>query len=497
MHGFAASPDEARDITIGHQLIYELWHGGGSPYYETFLSGAPDVFPPLAAVADHFGGLAAVRLMNLTFMLMTTALLFFVTRRLFGYGQACASIALFAGLGLTHDIGVYGNYDALALLFLAAASYCAIRSQEKKWLLLVAPALLIANAAKYMSVVFDPVVICIAACQAGAWSRRVQRVVALAAAALLLLLIAAYLAGGAYVRGIFFTTLARPEGANVVLAARSLNARGILIESSGWIGLIIALGLLGIMVAAITPRERVYVPLLIVLVVAGLLVTVEALHLHSDESMRQHDAFGAWFACIAAGYALAAIARWPRWRWVKAVAVGVATALVTLAAVHSARTDRASYPLGTAFWGAYYALAKPYLQQNGRYLIDEGNSYKIAYEDHVNIQWFDLVDDNYIKYPIPGRGGDSHGQIQGTVCEALQPNCMYLTGVTGYRAAIRAHWFVFISLYGVEQPTRKDRAIARAVQHTPGYVPITGLGAVTTWIYAPAYRALGRSQHRR
>ena len=36
-----ASGDEGRYIYAGHQLIHELWHGGGSPYYETFFSGAP------------------------------------------------------------------------------------------------------------------------------------------------------------------------------------------------------------------------------------------------------------------------------------------------------------------------------------------------------------------------------------------------------------------------------------------------------------------------
>ena len=32
-----ASGDESLYIYSGHQLIYELWHGGGSPFYETFF----------------------------------------------------------------------------------------------------------------------------------------------------------------------------------------------------------------------------------------------------------------------------------------------------------------------------------------------------------------------------------------------------------------------------------------------------------------------------
>lgn len=77
--GTYASGDEGRYIYTGHQLIYELWHGGGSPYYETFFSGAPVFYPVLAAMADHVGGLAAVCLMSLIFMMTATILLFATT----------------------------------------------------------------------------------------------------------------------------------------------------------------------------------------------------------------------------------------------------------------------------------------------------------------------------------------------------------------------------------------------------------------------------------
>ncbi len=58
----------------------ELWHGGGSPYFETYLSGAPVIYPVLAAMADHAGGLVAVRLMSLAFMLAATTCLYATTR---------------------------------------------------------------------------------------------------------------------------------------------------------------------------------------------------------------------------------------------------------------------------------------------------------------------------------------------------------------------------------------------------------------------------------
>lgn len=211
MMGKQAGPDEARYIIAGHQLIYELWHGGGSPYYETYFSGAPDIYSPLAAMADHLGGLAEVRLMSLAFMLAATCILFLTTRRLFGYWAAVMATGLFASLGLAHDIGVYGSYDSLALMFMAAATYCAVRSREARWLLAVPLLLLAANASKYMTLAFDPVVISVAALQVGTdgWRHVTRRVLVLGAATSAVLVLAVYLAGTAYVKGIEYTTVDR------------------------------------------------------------------------------------------------------------------------------------------------------------------------------------------------------------------------------------------------------------------------------------------------
>src|ERR1700735_1847894 len=100
IHVSTASGDEGRYIYAGHQLIHEIFHGGGSPYYETYFSGAPVIYPVLAAMADHFGGLVGVRLMSMSFMLTATALLYGSGKRLFGYWPGVAAAGLFAGLGL-------------------------------------------------------------------------------------------------------------------------------------------------------------------------------------------------------------------------------------------------------------------------------------------------------------------------------------------------------------------------------------------------------------
>lgn len=493
-----AGPDEARYIWAGHQLFYELWHGGGSPYFETYFSGAPDFYSPIAAVADHFGGLAGVRLMDLCFMLSATVLLFIVTRRLFGYLAGLAAMILFAGLGLAHDIAVYGNYDSLALMLMAAGAYCAVRSNERRWLLLVPAALLAANSAKYMTLLFDPIVIGIAALQAtGGWKRVMRRAIALAAATVSLLVLAVALAGRAYLKGILYTTLNR-QSHTAAFTGSFPPIHFILMESWSWIGVIVALALISLVFALAQRMERKTVALLGLLFTAGVLVTAEALHLHSDESMRQHDTFSAWIAAIAAGYTISSTVRCLRFsRLLVGIALAscaalavpywsanMAVAQANYEACGGCRTGDVSIPVG------YFKAVVPYLH-SGRLLVGY-ESFALAYDSHVNIPWFRLFDDIYLKYPIPGRGGDSHGERQGAVCFRIQPHCMYLEGPNAYRAAIRSHWFSLISMYKGHFDAADDRVITQTVESTAGYVVLTRLGQAPTWIYAPAYQGMLR-----
>jgi MinD-like ATPase involved in chromosome partitioning or flagellar assembly len=493
------SPDEARYIYAGHQLIHELWHGGGSPYYETYFSGAPDVYPPLAAMADHVGGLIAVRLLCLCFMLAATAILFATTRRLFGVGAAYAAAALFAAIGLTHDIGVYGNYDATAVMFMAAASYCAVRTGKhaphaRRWLLLIPAMLLLANAAKYMTVLFDPVVIGLAAFQTEdeGWRSICRRAAVLGAATAALLALTVSLAGTAYLKGILYTTLNRPVGNSTILAAQARPATFILYETGMWIGPALLMAALSLLIPQ-QNRKRRY--LLGLLTIAGILVTLGALRLHSDESMRQHDDFGAWFTCIAAGYALSVVPQRTRRGVVRYSAAMAAAVAVLGTAIFYVNIDRSTYEGGSGA-PAFFAAIKLYLHApRGVFLPGGYTAFSSVYEDHTAVPWYRLSDDIYIKYPLPGRGGDSHGQTQGKTCQEIRPHCMYLEGPAGFRAAIHAHWFALISLvenHGLEA----SKAIQQAVEHTPGYVLLTRLGGAPTWIYPPDYRHLPATAHK-
>lgn len=503
MHNSLVANDEGRYIYAGHQLIYEFWHGGGSPYYETYFSGAPVIYPVLAAMVDHVGGLTAVRLMSLQFMLIATTALFAAGRRLFGYWPGVTAAALFAGIGLTQSLGAFATYDAMALMLMTVAAYCAARAtyedkRATRWLLLIPAALLAANATKYMTTLFDPVVILIAAMHPGdgSWQQVTRRLAGLASATLALLVLAAALAGSGYVTGAIFTTFARQSGLQQFIASRPRSPKAILAESAHWIGVVWIIGAEAFVATLVMRREPRRLLLIAGLLVAGLLVTAEGLHLHSDQSMRRHDDFGIWFTCLASGsiveYAMAAA--WKPWRF---CTCAVMAAAAVMSAVYYAPQAASDYPAGPdPGLAATFSDLRPYLTNGDRYLLGGITDNAMIYADHLNIMWFDYFDDVYIKYPIPGRGGDSHGQARGRACFSVKPGCMYLEGAAGYRAAISAHWFAVVSLFGAHPLLPQDSLIEQDVERTAGYVLVTRAGGAPTWIYAPDYAHRARTAAR-
>lgn len=491
-----ASMDEARYIDAGHSLIYELLHGGGSPYYETYFSGAPVVYSPLAAMADFIGGLAGVRLMSALFMQVAAVMLYLTGRRLFGYWPTVTACAVWAGLSLTQVVGRNAIYDAMALMLMSVAAYCASRSRDARWLLLVPLALLAADAAKYIVLLFNPSVVLIAAYQVKDRGLRavLSRVFVLGLTSGLTLVLALFLAGSSYVQGIMFSTLGRQKGSDVLLGASPVPTRLILSEAWHWFGLVAVLAFAAVVLASLFPRERGRAWLLLTFAVTSVLVTAEAIHLGSDESTGRHDDFGAWFACLAVGYLMATLVQrvpWRSGRWL--VATALAGAIVGMSVIYTFS------PLTFANHGAgndtevvrvmpsVASILKPYLDSGQRYLLSGEDSYEIIYNDHDWVQWWNLIDDNYIKYPIPGRGGNWHGTARGLTCTSLRPGCIYLEGDVGYAAAIRAHAFAVISITRSGKLTLPADAPIEQAAAASGYHLLTTADGGSTWIYLPDY----------
>ena len=124
--------DEALYLSAGH-LEWSHWlHGAPIPVYQTWFSGAPVIYPPIEAIADSLGGLAAARLLSLVFMLGVTSFVWgAATRLLDDQRVSFFAAALFAALAPTLHLGSFATYDAPALLLLAMATWCAAGVRER------------------------------------------------------------------------------------------------------------------------------------------------------------------------------------------------------------------------------------------------------------------------------------------------------------------------------------------------------------------------------
>ena len=398
--------DEAIYLFGGHQLIYEMLHGGGSPYYETWYSGAPAIYPVIAALADHFGGLILAREMSALFMCITSILLYLTTQKLYGYWPALASVGLFSGLGITQNLGALATFDAMSLMLLAFAAYAAVRTANSpRWLLIVPVALLAANATKYVSVIFDPVVIGLAALQlrSAGWGRVACRAAALSATVLLMIITCTFLAGSAYVKGIMLTTLSRKAGTQAIFNAHYASTHDVISLSWNWVGVIVVLGCLALLVSLSRPFERrLQMPTLVLLLGAGILITLGNIRLQTAQSMDKHDDFGIWFTCIAGGYALARTAELAGHWYIKLSVVLVSAAAVICSGLYNSQPAKIDTYFSTTSLATYqstdFSFLAPYLSKgSGEYLLGSVNSYEILYDNHSKIAWYQYFDDTYVK----------------------------------------------------------------------------------------------------
>jgi hypothetical protein len=302
-----ASEDEALYLWAGH-LEWAHWlHGTPTPDFPLYFSGAPVVYPPLGALADSAGGLAGARLLSLCFMLGATVLLWATASRLYGRRAAFLAAGLWAVLGPTQRLGAYATYDAMALFLVALAAWCVTGGRPERVIprrmLAGAGLLVLANAAKYASVLFDPtvaglVVLCgVPRGAKAAWRRGAFLLALVVVADIALVLVAR----GHYVVGLDQTTLTRPSaGTRVVVVLR---------EAWDWTGVVVVLALLAVVVSFKTERNAPARWLLALLAVTGLLAPAAQAVIHTDTSLNKHVDFGAWFAAIAAGYAADRIIR--------------------------------------------------------------------------------------------------------------------------------------------------------------------------------------------
>lgn len=385
--------DEATYLYAGHQMIAHWIHSTPVENFPTFLSGSVALYPPLGALADTVGGLTGARLLGLAFMLATTILLYRTTARLFGAAAGYVAAALFAVLMGTQFLSAFATYDPMALFLLALALYLVLGCEADDSLFSMARivvasplTLALANACKYATALWDPILIALVALSpalagresaprhAAALAARYTAVLAVILATLLLI------AGPDYWRGIAYTTVDRSSQQ----IGMGQPASSVLEGAWWWIWpvLVPALAAAG---WAIVRRRNVTAALAIVLLTAAVLAPLNQARIGTLVSLQKHVVFGALFAAILVGRLLTAL-RVHRWRRniALAAAAGATAALLPVTTAQAA---------GAYDWSsinpAFIAGLRPYVHPGtDRYLI-EGSAYITAYYvgDISSIQW--------------------------------------------------------------------------------------------------------------
>jgi dolichyl-phosphate-mannose-protein mannosyltransferase len=445
-----AFQDEGLYLRAGH-LEWARWlHGATIPDFPSYFSGAPVIYPPIAALADSVGGLPAARILSLCFMLGVTWLLWATALRLYGQRAALLAAGLFATLAGSQFLGAFATYDAMALFLLAFAVWIAVRAADcgypVRMVLLVTAgiALAAADAVKYATALFTPVAIILVA--AAAWRGRERGAGLTAGLAVfgswLAVIISAVVAGGRdYWLGITTSTLDRPPS--------TAGVTTVLQHSYVWTSLILALAVLGAALAVRSEARGKLLPAF--LTIAALLVPVMQARLHTTVSLQKHVVFGAWFAAIAAGYAMARLSRVDPGRGWAAV---MALPIVASTLFGSMGQAASLYHVWPNSASAVSVLRSAVRAHPGNYLAED---YDVeAYYLRAVVPWQRWSDTYYFGY-------------QGT-----------LAGTASYRAAIRNHYFSLVILdFGDTAAT--DRQINADIRRAGGYYVLARAGRFTIW----------------
>jgi 4-amino-4-deoxy-L-arabinose transferase-like glycosyltransferase len=460
-----AFQDEALYLRAGH-LEWARWlHQAPIPDFPAYFSGAPVIYPPLGALADSIGGLAAARILSLCFMLGVTSLLWGTTIRLYGQRAAVLAAALFATLAGAQFLGAFATFDAMALFLLALAAWLGVRSADYQFrtrsalLIAAGVTLAAADAAKYATTLFTPVVLVVVALvvwrrhKGGAWLAALLTVLC----TWLVLVGVAIVAGGHdYWLGITTSTLARPQS--------DIPVTIILKSAYVWTSLILVLAVLGAVLASRREARGKLLPA--VLAAAALLVPAEQAKLHTTVSLQKHVVFGAWFAAIAAGYAMARLSRVDPGRgWAPVMALPVAAATL-FGSMGQAASLFKVWPNAADVVNVLRAAIHSH---PGNFLAED---YDVeAYYLRAEAPWQRWSSTYYFSY------------------QGLSP------GATSYEAAIGSHYFSLVILdFGDTSAT--DTQIAADMRHAGGYYVLARAGRFTIWAArTPDHRTGGYLGH--
>ena len=213
-----------------------------------------------------------------------------------------------------------------------------------------------------------------------------------------------------------------------------------------WTSLILVLAVLGAVLASRGEARGKFLPA--ILAAAALLVPAEQARLHTTVSLQKHVVFGAWFAAIAAGYAMARLSRVdPGHGWAPVMAIPIAASTL-FGSTGQAASLYEVWPNAADVVGV---LRPAIYSHPGNYLAED---YDVeAYYLRAEVPWQRWSSTYYFSY-------------QGII-----------PGAPSYAAAINDHYFSLVILDFGDTATT-DTQITADMRHAGGYYVLARTGTV-------------------
>jgi 4-amino-4-deoxy-L-arabinose transferase-like glycosyltransferase len=314
----------------GEALYLSAAHSGWGPLFAetTSLPGSPVLYPPVVSVFDTVGGLIGARLLSLLFMLGATALVYLMGDRMFGQMSGLLAALLFAVCGIIVHLGAAATFDPMALFFLVLSLYAAVRMRDGAvwWVLLCPVALAVANATKYTTIAWDPLII--GTVLLYGWSKKAQAIcltISVTATVAVLDIGILMLGGADFATAVMLNTFYRSPQAGPPSSMFSVFDHAMLMT-----GLIVLIAIAGVWVSVVKKMPASATAFLCLLIAAALIAPIEQARVHQMASLDQNMSFGLPFAALGAGYALGGWRQWlgRRRYWGKVIATVAAVGTV-------------------------------------------------------------------------------------------------------------------------------------------------------------------------
>jgi hypothetical protein len=252
----------------------------------------------------------------------------------------------------------------------------------------------------------------------------------------------------------------------------------VLIDSAKWTWVPCLIALAGAALSAFSHRRRATTWLLCVLASAGVLVPLQQARIHTATSLSKQVDFGAWFAAIAAGFAVAWLSQRSNRAWLRAAIALPILAAAAYPAWLTGPPQALSFMHGWADSTKPVAILRPLVHKYAGHLLAE--DYDVfGYYLMNRVPWQAWSNTWYFTY-------------KGKTARSVLGNNGQPVGLGAFDAAIRARYFSLIVLNFGDTAAIDDRITADIHRyhdyHVVAELPYSdsfGVGQYTVWARLP------------